>query len=1234
MTSYFRTAIQPARRGLLFILALLMFLPSVQLAAQAVATAEANSWADGAFPVLEVGGETDSSPAPTCSMTDFPYMTYAPEHWYSSADVLRETSERVCATTHPLGQFGYSSSTMPTSTQYYDYVKPNSKYAYKVLSPDGRRSSIVPVPGQKSFIRQYNHSFVTGAKAIQIGSSLGAAGEFGLHNLGSPYTYREFAYKLTTLPPAITYPSGEVVFARYHQAFSNNGEWMVFETGYGIVRLNLQTKKMALISKDRGSYDLGFMPDMQLAISDDGNAVVKSGFVGSGAVTTVFDLSACQDVPIVTSQVTAGCRSRVVESDLAAQKPGFQSLTDMRFNSDGKSIGGKVAYSDAGVRKFADMTYSVAGYVRPTTEYLAMGDSFSSGEGANFYVYGTNHVRPLNKCHLSESSYPHLAANKLGINNFHNVACSGATMEQYYYEDSGLKVEDSPLGDWQPGIQPQGKFLKDSDNPRAITISMGGNDIGFSNIIKDCIFISDTCMETKSSREALARNILDKTTKLSNLYSEIKNIAPSANVYVVGYPQIVADQDHCAGNVRLNKAERQTSRLLVAHLNASIRAAAQQAGVNFVDVGDTFGAYALCGASAQKAVNGLTFGNDQITKLGPVGNESYHPTAFGYQLMADALIDQSNSLTKGNPSPQLVGIPYKGTTTYDNFVNSAPFADSVYELGQYDEMDGLEIIYKSDGFTPRISSTQLKTGSLANAVIYSTPTQLGSLSVDSAGNLVGNLTIPDSVAPGMHTLHITGMNIAGEYVELKKVIYVAQSGDDIDGDGIVNTDEKCLIGEASNQDVDKDSIDDACDGVIGEAPVDNVAPVVTGTASRNPDNNDWYNNDVTIGWTAIDADSDNAPNQPADTRAAIEGSQTYTSDASCDAAGNCATGSVVIKLDKSLPSISYSTDREPNSAGWYSGPVTISFQCDDEISGIEDCSAEQTISGSGIHIVSGQSKDSAGNTNHVGVTIRIDDEAPVLLDTSWFDGPKATTQTTFVDIEIGDNLSAVTEAEYFLGDIDPGRGNGAAMAVEDSRAQAIFGTDYPAGVYKVTVRVKDAAGNWSANYTDYLVVYNPFGSRATGHTALKPSLVGGDRLPGLLDDTQDDLAKIAFNVRYDDAGSMHKNSDFQLQYVTGANCNKPALAVNCHKTSINATNVDWLVIHGASGEFQARAAMAIDGSEVPVILRVSASECGKHSQQVDTIRIRIFAATADPHRSLPLYQLNAELTHGTVNVTD
>ena len=81
---------------------------------------------------------------------------------------------------------------------------------------------------------------------------------------------------------------------------------------------------------------------------------------------------------------------------------------------------------------------------------------------------------------------------------------------------------------------------------------------------------------------------------------------------------------------------------------------------------------------------------------------------------------------------------------------------------------------------------------------------------------------------------------------------------------------------------------------------DTTPPTVTGTPAGTPMNG-WYNNNVTVNWSAADPDSTSTT--PAPTTASSEGTNTYTSAPSCDPSGNCAIGSINLNIDKTAPTV-------------------------------------------------------------------------------------------------------------------------------------------------------------------------------------------------------------------------------------------------------------------------------------------------------------------------------------------
>jgi hypothetical protein len=255
-----------------------------------------------------------------------------------------------------------------------------------------------------------------------------------------------------------------------------------------------------------------------------------------------------------------------------------------------------------------------------------------------------------------------------------------------------------------------------------------------------------------------------------------------------------------------------------------------------------------------------------------------------------------------------------------------------------------------------------------------------------------------------------------------------------------------------------------------------------------------------------------------------------------------------------------------------------------------------------------------------------DTTAPVLSPLSWSINPKTTAQTSTLTVPATDNV-AVTGGEYYLGDTDPGQGNGTPMTWNGTALVADFSQADP-GVYKVTVRARDAAGNWSQTATDYLVTYDPaiqIGMTGTvngNKKGLVPSLDNGDTLPGLTSSTQTDVANYGFTVDYLNS-SLDPNNDFTFSYQTGSKCKSPK-AENCHSFSLTATHFDWLIIDQAGnsrGRAQGTATVTIDGITTtnPFTLEVVDGDRMSPAQE-DHVLLKVYATDANPTTASSLYQ--------------
>lgn len=287
-------------------------------------------------------------------------------------------------------------------------------------------------------------------------------------------------------------------------------------------------------------------------------------------------------------------------------------------------------------------------------------------------------------------------------------------------------------------------------------------------------------------------------------------------------------------------------------------------------------------------------------------------------------------------------------------------------------------------------------------------------------------------------------------------------------------------------------------------------------------------------------------------------------------------------------------------------------------------------------------------TRWLPVSVDWDNLAPDQSTFNWSQNPKAISQSTSMTVHATDDGSGVAAGEYFIGDDDPGQGNGATMTLTNQQTNGngivtgadlttTFGADFPTGVYKINVRAQDVAGNWSDPASDYLVVYDANGPKFKGKRTIVASLTNGDVLPGLIANDQTDKATFGFVVKYTNAGQISANSDFQFGYSTGTKCNNPSKAVNCHDMSFNATHVDWFTTQGvnnSTGIFQGVGTLTVDGQDTTVKFRVT----GRDGERLDPIasdqfELRMFNEADSPNTASPMYVVYAaDIARGNIKL--
>ncbi|MCP2338167.1 SGNH/GDSL hydrolase family protein [Actinomadura rupiterrae] len=260
--------------------------------------------------------------------------------------------------------------------------------------------------------------------------------------------------------------------------------------------------------------------------------------------------------------------------------------------------------------------------------YVALGDSYSAGVGAEATLADQN---PLSQCHRTSKAYYHTVAKTFrfaGGSSF--WACSGATTRDVR---KGRGGEPSQLN-------------RVDGNTTLVTISVGGNDIGFAKIMAGCVVKLPWSRGCEKQGGDIAERMAGLRESLPELVRQITTRAPRARVIMMGYPRpfsevsvtggdnlTLDDQRWLNGRARdLNELIRQTATEADQHL-----AAAHAPGsVEFVDAYSAFSGHEA--GSADPYMNGLSVNLSALA----AEPRSYHPTAKGQDALAKLFVDQIN----------------------------------------------------------------------------------------------------------------------------------------------------------------------------------------------------------------------------------------------------------------------------------------------------------------------------------------------------------------------------------------------------------------------------------------------------------------------------------------------------------------------------------------------------------------------------------------------------------------
>ncbi len=267
---------------------------------------------------------------------------------------------------------------------------------------------------------------------------------------------------------------------------------------------------------------------------------------------------------------------------------------------------------------------ALAGCPPAPDTYVALGDSYVAGP-----LIPNQSLSPLG-CLRSDKNYPSLTRSGINVSRFKDVSCSGAQTEDFY------QAQDVTPG---PANAPQLDAL--DGRTKVVTVGIGGNDIGFSDIVKTCALQNPFGSGCKADyvhdgRDELRERIAVTAPDVRQAFADIKARATKAEIFVVGYPTVVpASGNGCYPRVPLLPQDVPYLRDIANALNTMIAQQAAAEGVRYVDVATPSIGHDVCASSSQRWVEGII----PTAPAAPV-----HPNAKGMAATASVVTAAINQV--------------------------------------------------------------------------------------------------------------------------------------------------------------------------------------------------------------------------------------------------------------------------------------------------------------------------------------------------------------------------------------------------------------------------------------------------------------------------------------------------------------------------------------------------------------------------------------------------------------
>jgi len=316
-----------------------------------------------------------------------------------------------------------------------------------------------------------------------------------------------------------------------------------------------------------------------------------------------------------------GAQTRFVKVASSDAVPGDGVVAGRRRIAARVAIVAGAALAVAGLLPAASALARGAGAPGAPRPFVALGDSYAAGS-----LIPDSPVGSPGGCLRSSRNYSSDAAAALHVSVYLDAACTGAKLVNM------TAPESVPFGT----DPPQFNALAPGDS--VVTITMGGNDIGFASILVTCGLLGVTnpwgnpCQRhyTSGGADRIAAAIRAEAPRVGAVLQGIRARAPHARVLLVGYPDILPNTGHgCFPEVPFAHGDVVYLRGVEIEVNQMLASEAAASGASYVDTYTPTIGHDACSPPDTRDVEGLI-----PTSLA----YPFHPNQRGQRVMAEQVL--------------------------------------------------------------------------------------------------------------------------------------------------------------------------------------------------------------------------------------------------------------------------------------------------------------------------------------------------------------------------------------------------------------------------------------------------------------------------------------------------------------------------------------------------------------------------------------------------------------------